>query len=139
MLELAQRRMDETTVRVIDDEFRVATFLTLTPTDILGGGRIRPVAARHFVERAERIQNITNFYASAVGQDQGIQVHFSTIEFAKLFEELLDLEGRNLVQPYIRLTEQAEAEQLSLQHQENTMAGMQQSAGLAEDDFDLEV
>lgn len=137
MLELAQRRMDETTVRVIDDEYKVATFMTLTAKDITGGGRIRPMAARHFVERAERIQNLSNFFASSVGMSPEVQAHFSSIELARLFEELLDLENRNMVQPYIRLTEQAEAEQIAMQHQEDNMVASQQSAGMAEDDFDI--
>ena len=137
MLELAQRRMDDTTVRVIDDEYKVSTFLKLTPQDITGSGRIRPMAARHFVERAERIQNLSNFFASAVGQSQEVQAHFSSIELARLFEELLDLENRNMVQPYIRLTEQAEAQRIAMQNEEDTAMAMQTSAGMAEDDFDL--
>lgn len=137
MLELAQRRMDETTVRVLDDEYKVATFMTLTAKDITGGGRIRPMAARHFVERAERIQNLSNFFASAIGQSPEVQAHFSSVELARLFEELLDLENRNMVQPYIRLTEQAEAQQIAMQHEEDTLMASQQSAGMAEDDFDL--
>lgn len=139
MLELAQRRMDETTVRVIDDEYKIASFMTLTATDILGGGRIRPVAARHFVERAERIQTITGFFGSPIGQDQTVAMHFSSVEVARLFEELLDIENRNMVQPYIRITEQAEAERIAMQNQEDTVMASQQSAGLAEDDFDLQV
>lgn len=138
MLELAQRRMDETTVRIIDDEYKVATFLKLTPTDITGNGRIRPMAARHFVERAERIQNLSNFFGSAIGQSPEVQAHFSSIELARLFEELLDIENRNMVQPYIRLTEQAEAERIALQNQEDTAMAMQTSAGMAEDDFDID-
>jgi hypothetical protein len=137
MLELAQRRMDETTVRVIDDEYKVATFLTLTAKDITGAGRIRPMAARHFVERAERIQNLSNFFASSVGMSPEVQAHFSSVELARLFEELLDLENRNMVQPYIRLTEQAEAQQIMMQHEEDNMVASQQSAGMAEDDFDI--
>lgn len=138
MLELARRRMDETTVRVIDDELQVATFLNLTADDIIGAGRIRPVAARHFAERAERVQNLTTFMSSAIGQDQLTLSHFSSIGLARVFEELLDLEGYGIVEPYIRLTEQAEAQQIALQHEEDTMVGVQTATGMGADyDEDL--
>jgi hypothetical protein len=137
MLELARRRMDETTVRVIDDEIQAATFLSLSADDILGAGRIRPVAARHFAERAERVQNMTSFFQS-VGQDPLVSSHFSSIGLAKAFEELLDLEGYKLVEPYIRITEQAEAQQIALQNEEDTMVGVGTASGMGADyDEDL--
>lgn len=132
MLELARRRMDETTVRVIDDEIQAATFLSLSADDILGAGRIRPVAARHFAERAERVQNMTSFFQS-VGQDPLVSSHFSSIGLAKAFEELLDLEGYKLVEPYIRITEQAEAQQIALQNEEDTMVGVGTASGMGSD------
>lgn len=138
MLEMARRKMDATTVRVLDDEYKIANFLSLTTEDIAGAGRIRPVAARHFAERAERIQNLTQFFQT-LGQDELIRAHFSTVELAKVAEELLDLEGYKLVEPYIRLTEQAEAQQLMLQHEEDTMVGVQTPAGLSPEDYDEDV
>jgi len=137
MLEQARRLMDETTIRVIDDEFNVATFISLTAEDITGSGRIRAVAARHFVETAERVQSISTFLGSPVGQDPSIAVHFSGIGTARLFEELLDIKDYKLVEPYIRLTEQAEGQQLALQHEEDTMMGLQTPSGLTPEDSDL--
>lgn len=136
MLELARRKMDETVIRTIDDEFDIAVFQTITPDDISGPGRIRPVAARHFVERAERVQNITTFYQSGVVQDEDVRMHFSSIELARVFEELLDLEDYNLVEPNIRLTERAEAQQLMMQHEEETLMAANTPGGIAPDDAD---
>lgn len=136
MLELARRKMDDTTVRVLDDEFKIATFKTLQADDIAGAGRIRPIAARHFVEIAERIQNVTNFFNSQVGADPAVNQHFSGIETAKMFEELLDLSEYKLVQPYIRQTEAAEAQRISLQNEEDTMMGIMTPSGLTPDDAD---
>lgn len=135
MLELARRKVDETVVRVIDDEYKIATFMNLTPEDISGAGRVKPIAARHFAEKAERVQNVTSFWQS-FGQDPMIQSHFSSVEMAKLFEELLDLEGYDLVEPYIRITEQAEAQRMAMQHEEDTLVGAGTPAGIAPDDFD---
>lgn len=135
MLEMARRKMDTTTVRVLDDEFKVATFMSLTADDIMGAGKIRPVAARHFAEVAERVQNVTQLYQT-LQADQLVLQHFSSIEIAKFFEELLDLEQYKLVQPYIRLTEQAEAQQIANQHEEDTLVGAQTPGNIASDDFD---
>lgn len=136
MLELARRKMDDTTVRVIDDEYKIATFKSLTADDIAGAGRIRPVGARHFAEVAERVQNVTNFFSSAVAQNPNVMMHWSGIELSKMFEELLDLQEFKLVQPYIALTEQADAERLANQHAEDTMMAVQTPSGLTPEDAD---
>lgn len=136
MLELARRKMSQTTVRVIDDEYNVAEFMTLTADDIAGQGRFRPIAARHFAEVAERVQDITAFYQSGIGADPEVRAHISSVEMAKLFEELLDLTEYHLVSPYIRLTEEAEAQRIASQHQEDTLMGMSTPSGLSPDDAD---
>lgn len=136
MLEMARRLMDTTTIRVIDDEYHVASFLSITPEDISGTGRIKPIAARHFVENAERIQTLTNFYASSIGQDPEVRVHFSSIGTARMLEELLDLTDWDLVEPYIRLSENAEGQQMNMQLEEDTLMGAQTASGLTPEDTD---
>lgn len=136
MLELARRKMDDTTVRVIDDEYKIATFKQLTADDIAGAGRIRPIGARHFAEVAERVQNISNFFSSSVGTNPDVMQHWSGIEISKMFEELLDLEEYKLVQPYIALTERAEAERIANQHMEDTMMQTMTPSGLTPEDTD---
>jgi hypothetical protein len=136
MLELARRKMNGTTVRILNDEFKTVSFMSISPDDIAGAGRIRPLAARHFVEVSDRVQSITNFYGSGVGQDELVRSHFSSIALAQLFEELLDLSEYKLVTPYIRITEQAEAQQMAQQHQEDNEVAAQTASGM-NDDFDL--
>ena len=55
-----------------------------------------------------------------------------------MFEDLLELQNYKLVTPYIAVTEQAEAQQMSLQGEEDTLMGLQTPGGIAEDDFDPE-
>ena len=130
MLELARRNMDKTQIRVWNDEANVAVFQSLTADDITGQGRIRPMAARHFAEQSELVQNISNFYSSAVGQDPLVRAHLSTIQIAKLFEQLLQIEDFNLVEPYIRMTEESQAQQLAQVNQENNMMAAQTPSGV---------
>lgn len=126
-LELARRNVASAmAIPVFNDEFKMQTFVTLTPNDIVGAGRIKPVAARHFAERAEIIQNITAFMGSAVGMDEAIKEHFSSIQLSKLFEELLELQDYEIVRPYVRLTEKADAQRLFNAHAE----AVQMEAGM---------
>lgn len=119
MLEEGKRKMDSTQVRVFDDEFNLEVFSTLTAEDISGNGRIRPVAARHFAEVAQRVQDLTAFANSAIYQDPMVNTHWSGLITAKMFEELLDVERYHVVEPFIRVSEQAEAQKMQNTQQEN--------------------
>ncbi len=135
MLELARRRMTTEELRVFDDELKVATFQTLTPQDITGNGRLRPIAAKHFAEQAEKVQNATAFFGSAVGMDPLVNVHLSGIEVAKMFEDLLDLKGYKLVTPFVRVSEQAEMQRLMNSSQEQVLTEAGTPSGLTPDDY----
>lgn len=109
MLELARRNMvDSTVIRVFNDDFKISSFVTLTPDDITGVGRIKPVAARHFAEQAQLIQNITNLTGSGLWQT--VQPHFSGIKLAKVVEEIFNLKELEVVTPFVALSEQAEGQ-----------------------------
>ena len=139
MLELARRNITSLqSIRVWDDEFKLNNFQTLTPDDITGQGRIRPIAARHFAERAERVQNLNNFFGSALGQDQAVKIHFSTIKVAKMMEEMLDIEDYELVSPYIRMAEQADAQRLAQAQEEKILTEAMTASGLKPDDYDTD-
>lgn len=110
MLELARRNMTTSVVRIFDDESKLAIFKDLSVADITGQGRIRPVAARHFAEKANQVQTLNTFMGSPAAQS--VAMHFSTIEMARMWENLLDLESYKIVEPFITLTEQADAQRL---------------------------
>lgn len=134
-LVLAQSHLDDVTIRVIEDEFKSVRFRQITRENISANGRIRPIAARHFVERAEKVQNLQGLYSSMIAADQELKLHFSSVKTAKMIEELLDLEEYEIVEPYVRIAEQAEAQQLANTQQEETMTTAQAPAGLTPEDF----
>lgn len=136
MLEMGRRNMSSTTVRVFDDQLKIETFRTLTPADITGNGRIKPIAARHFAEKAETVQNLNNLFASPLGQNPNVLVHFSGVKLAELMENLLEVQDYELVSPYIQLSEQADAQRLSQAHQQQVMMEAQTPAGISADDYD---
>lgn len=135
MLVLAQQHLSEVTIRVLEDEFRSIDFRSITKDQISANGRIKPVAARSFAERAEVVQNLTNFGSSSIGQDPNVKIHFSGLKTAQMMEELLDIERYELVQPFVAISEQAEAQQFANTHQEEVMNTAAAPAGLTPEDF----
>lgn len=138
MLESARRNMQDSTIRVFNDQLGVASFMSLTPQDITGQGRIKPIAARHFAEQATLVQNLSTFFGSPLGQDPGVKVHWSGQKIAEMMEELLNVEAYDLVSPYVALAEAADAQKLSMVHKEDTISEVQTPGGLNADDFDTQ-
>jgi len=136
MLELAKRNLSgSTTISIFDDEFKLQTFQTLTVDDITGIGRIKPLAARHFAEQAELIQNLTNLTNSQLMQM--ISPHVSGLKMSKVIEEVLNLKDYEVIAPFIALAEQAEAQMKmqALQEQMHKQIGTATGQG---GDFDLD-
>jgi hypothetical protein len=137
MLELARRKMGATIIRGFNDEVKIAVFRQLTSQDITGHGRLRPLAARHFAEKAEVVQNLTQLFSSAIGADPEVKAHFSSVKIAEMIEELLNLEDYRIVDPYIRLQEQAEAQRLANSHMEQVGVESMTPSGMTPDDSDM--
>jgi hypothetical protein len=136
MLELARRNLSGVNaIRVFDDEFKIATFMTLTVQDITGIGRIKPVAARHFAEQAELIQNLTSLTGS--GLWPVVQPHFSGIGLAKIIEDIFNLKDCQIVTPFISLAEQAEGQRQIQQLQQQLHQEAGTATGMGED-FDMD-
>lgn len=135
MLEMGKRNMQgPQEISVLDDQLNFQSFMTLTPDDLTGTGTVKPLAARHFAERAETVQNLTQFYSSGIGQDPLVNVHISGIKLAQTMVGLLDLTDYALVQPYIRLAEQAQGQRLNAAHQEQSQMQVATPAGLTPSD-----
>lgn len=135
MLELARRNLTGTAViKVFNDEFKTASFQALTVQDITGIGRIKPVAARHFAEQADLVQNLTNLTNSQLWPL--VQPHFSGITMSKILENIFNLEDYGVVLPFVGLSEQAEGQKMvnALQEQVHMAAGTATGMG---NDYDL--
>ena len=77
MLETARRYMNfSDTIRVIDDATGVAFFRDITKDDIISSGKIVPVGARHFAERARRVQSLTQLF-QIKASDPSVAAHLS--------------------------------------------------------------
>ena len=127
MFEVSRRNMDGADlIRVMDDDLGVLQFMEITKDDITATGKLRPIGARHFAMQATIVQNISNFYQSAVGQDPAVRAHISGKAVAKLFEEYLGVERFGLFQENVRVDEESETaalvqeSQMQLQEREQT-------------------
>lgn len=117
MLQVARRNMDLVdTIRVMDDDIGVVSFMNVTKEDITAAGKLRPIGSRHFSAQAQLMQNLLQLFNSSVGQL--ILPNVSTKELTKLVEEALQLEKFQLFSDNAQLFEQAERQQLSSQIQE---------------------
>lgn len=136
MLELARRNLSRAvTVPVFNPDFDISVFQTLSASDLVGSGKIKPVAARHFIEQAELIQNLSNFYNSGMGKDPNVIVHMSGYGIAKLVEDNLNLKDYGIVQENIRLSEEANARREAQSHMEQTQMEAMTPSGLTPDDY----
>lgn len=123
MLETARRYMNfSDTIKVIDDATGVAFFRDITKDDIIASGKIVPVGARHFAERARRVQNLTQLFQIKAA-DPTVSAHLSGKEFAKIISEELgeaSLFGEN-ISVAEQLETQTQMQNAEAVNQENLM------------------
>lgn len=127
MLEISRRNMNMSdTIRVMDDASGALLFREITKEDITAKGKIVPVGARHFAERARRVQNLTQLYQVKAG-DPSVAAHLSGKEFARILAE--ELGEPKLFGENIAVAEQLETQQASQEaemvNQEQLMAAQQ--------------
>lgn len=121
MLEISRRNMNMSdTIRVMDDASGAMLFREITKDDITAKGKIVPVGARHFAERARRVQNLTQLY-QVKAADPSVAAHLSGKEFARILAE--ELGEPRLFGENIAITEQLETQQAS---QEAEMVNQEQ-------------
>lgn len=109
MLEVARRNMDVADLtRVLDNDIGVVNFLKITKDDITAKGKLRPVGAKHYANRAQLMQNLNGVFASPVGQL--IAPHISAKRLAQLVEDFMGFEKYDFIQDNIAIVEQAETQ-----------------------------
>lgn len=120
MLETGRRNLDQSDViRVMNDDLGVKQFLTITRDDITASGILRPIGARHFAAQAQMVQNLTQLANTAIWPQ--ISQHVSSIELAKMVEDLLNINRFKLVRPNVAVFEQQETQRLAGQASEDLM------------------
>jgi len=130
MFEISRRKMNVAdTLRVFDSSTNAVIFQTVTKDDITANGKIVPIGARHFAERARRVQSLTQLYQIKLS-DPSVAAHMSGKEFARILAE--ELGEPTLFSENIAVAEQLETQQevqeAEMQNQE--MLAMKQEMGV---------
>ena len=109
MLELSRRNMNrQDIIRVSNEKLGLDVFQSITKEDITASGKIVPVGARHFAERARRIQNLQQMYQIKLA-DPTVAPHLSGKEFARILAE--ELGEPTLFSENVMVAEQLETQQ----------------------------
>ena len=125
MLESAKRNLDlPELAKVMDDDFGVADFLSVTKEDLTARGKLRPIGARHYAARAQLMQNMLGVFNSPIGQY--IAPHISAKKLANMVEEYMGFEKFDFIKDNAALFEGAEQEQLRMQIQQDLQAQVSQ-------------
>lgn len=121
MLETAQRNMDMSDViRVMDNDIGAEVFQTLTVDDITANGLLRPIGARHFAKKAQDLQNLSQVFATPIGQM--IQPHTSALELTRFIDDSLSLKGYEIFKENVNIQEQQATQSAVNLAQENIAA-----------------
>jgi hypothetical protein len=122
LLETSRRNLDTSdTAKVMDDDFGVVEFMTITKEDLTGKGKLTPMGARHFATKNKLVQNLTQFSQMPLYQDPAVNVHFSGWKMAQILEDAMDLSGFGVVQQNVRIAEQMETQDMVNTAQEQMM------------------
>jgi hypothetical protein len=139
MFESARRNIDaEDTLRLVDEDLGITQFITITKADITAKGKLKPMGARHFAEKARVVQELSNFLASPVGMDPAVNVHLSGKRIAKIMTENLNLSDYGMYKDNVRLFEKHETttliQSLAQQNQKElqSMGGMDDNLAVSD-------
>lgn len=126
MLELATRNLDMIdNIEIVDPNSGVTVFRKIKKEDISGNGKIVPMGARHFAEKARRVQSLTTLW-QIKASDPSVAAHLSGKKFAQILAEELqepDLFGEN-----IAITEQMETQMAAQDREADALEMMQIAA-----------
>jgi hypothetical protein len=121
MLECGRRNMSTTnSLSMVDPSTGNTFFREISKEDIIGSGKISAIGARHFAERARRVQNLSQLYQLKLA-DPTVATHLSGKEFARIMSE--ELGEPRLFGENIMITEQLETQQAA---QEADMANQEE-------------
>lgn len=116
MFESAMRNMDrQDVIRVTNSDTGTTILETITKDDVAARGKIYPMGARHFAEKARRVQNLTNLLQYK--NDPTIAPHLSGKRIAEILAEEIGEPG--LYAENISLEEQMETQKASTDFQVN--------------------
>ncbi|MDY0087126.1 MAG: hypothetical protein RBS78_01010 [Coriobacteriia bacterium] len=107
-LEVAVRNLNTSDVaKVLDEDFGVEEFVTITRDDLVARGVLKARGASHYAKRAQLVQELQAF-SNVLAGDPDLKVHFPAKPRARAWNEALGFEKLELYQPFGQIDEQVE-------------------------------
>ncbi len=107
-LEVSVRNLNTSDVaKVLDDDFGVTEFLTITKDDLTARGKLKARGSSHYAKRAQLVQELQGFQNVLQG-DQEMRVHFPAKARAKAWSDALGFDRLELFKPFGQVEEQLE-------------------------------
>ena len=97
-------------IMVLDKDYGVRDFMTITKEDITAKGILRPIGARHFSKEAQDLQNLVGLANSNLWSH--VTPHVSGIELSKFISDATNLKGYDIFKPNIAIAEQKETQSM---------------------------
>jgi hypothetical protein len=114
MLASARQNLDGVErIQTTDDTLGAQLFKEITKDDLKANGKLRPMGARHFAQKAQMVQNFNALIGSQLWLDQGFRAHFSGLGIAQAFEELLGFKKYKIVRENIAVVEGLETQRMT--------------------------
>src|SRR5690554_6264044 len=110
-IEVARRNLDVMDViSIIDNDTGAVEFLNITKEDITANGKIVPIGARHFAQRQQKIQELTQ--AFQLIESTGMAQHIPSHKQVRALLSELGFDKYDLFEPFGRIAEQMQAQRL---------------------------
>jgi hypothetical protein len=105
-------------IRTVDEDFGTEMYIEITKDDLVATGKLYPMGARHFAEKARFIQELAQT-VSALQAMPTVAAHISGKAIARAMEENLGWHSYKIVQDNVMIFEQAETQRLMQQAAED--------------------
>jgi hypothetical protein len=105
-------------IRTIDEDFGTEMYVEITKEDLTATGKIYPMGARHFAEKARFVQELAQTMAALQAMPT-VAAHISGKAIAKALEENLGWSNYKIVQDNAMIFEQQETQRLMNQAAED--------------------
>lgn len=99
-------------IKVDDDSTGAKLFQQLGKEDLTANGKLIPKGASHFSRKQQLAQNLIQLQSQILATDQEMAQHYPSLKLARLWEEILEFEEFNIVQPFGRVPEQMQLARL---------------------------
>lgn len=107
-IELAMRNLNVADIaEMVDDDFGVLEFKTITKADLLAKGKLNPQGASHYAKRSQAVRELQQFQGVLAG-DQALAMHFPAKPRAKMWNDLMEFDRYGLYQEFGAIAEQVD-------------------------------